>query len=444
MSSTYKLPIGGASVSDYSSQYSTTYAATKAIDKDTTTYWRCNTPTSAFITLQLAEAAIATRFRIYVGNSSYYATSWTLFGSNDGSSFTKITSGACSSTIGWQAFDFTNEATYTFYKWVCNTGNSSYLYTYEIELWKTVSYVKADGKYIGVEFSEEITTNIEAVLGYSFKEGAQDCTAYVSSQYSSYGAANLIDGSYSTKWVLYPIVANSYALFTLSSARVCMAVRMYLYATWYPKSFVVYGSSNGTDFVALGDTISVGTISANGYYDFTFANSDAYLYYKIVFLTHNSAETDIGEIWLSYPAGNERAFTVTGQVYNWVPNGELVSEEFKVAKVYAHPTVEKAVLLEIEDNDRFESAIGNLTIEYDKSLGNLAGYGGPVDSFSIALTPADLVWKGDQNDQEHVELTNVAITPNLIHVYYTGVKEDEAIELSSISVSGTLTHIDDL
>lgn len=304
---------------------------------------------------------------------------------------------------------------------------------------------KEDGKYIGIRFSEEITSNLSAILGYTFKEGAQDCAAYVSSQYSSYGAANLIDGNAATVWIQYPVSVGTYALFTLSSARICAAIRMYLYTSFYPSSFEVYGSNDNSEFTKLGDTISSGTISTTGYYTYTFANSIAYTYYKVVMVSHNSVQTKIGEILLSYPASNELAFTVSGKVYNWVPNGSLVDEEFTVVAVTAHPTEENSLLLEISDTDRFESVIGDLSVSYDAVAGNLAGYGGPVDSFSLSFTPSDLIWKGDQNDQENLELISIVPYPNLIHVIYSDSKADsENLELTNVSATGTLTNINDL
>ena len=146
---------------------------------------------------------------------------------------------------------------------------------------------KADGQYIGIQFTEEIISDMDAILGYIFKDGAQDCIAYVSSQYSSYGASNLIDGDTSTYWLIYPIPANTYVRFTLPEARVVNAVKMWLKINNYPKTFEIYGSNDNTNYTKLGEVLSA-NVTVTGWYTFEFGNNTPYLYYKIVFLTHNS------------------------------------------------------------------------------------------------------------------------------------------------------------
>lgn len=453
MSSTYKLPISGFSVSDYSSQYNTTYAATTAIDGSTSTYWMCNPPTGAYITLQLGTAAIATKFRIYVGSSSYYSTSWTLFGSNDGTTFTEIASGACTSVTGWQEFNFENETAYTFYKWVCNTGNSSYLYTYEIELWKTVSYVKADGKYIGITFDETLVgdptgENPSPIGGWAASETeASIASVSTSGNYSSsYPAAKLIDGSTSTYWRCPSGgTIGSYFILGFSESVALGGFSFYQSISYYPRAFTIYGSQDESVWSVIASVTNSET--TEGWKKMSFSNGTGYLYYKFEITSGSNPSTlYIYEVkaWLAKKVGNEQAFTVTGKVYNWVPNGSLVDETFTVADVLLHPSISNSILLEIVDNDRFESVIGELTVSYDKSLGNLAGYGGPSDSFYISFSPEDLVWKGDQNDQEHLEATFEA-TGVLIRVYRTDSSTGvEHINFTNIVASGVLTNVSDI
>lgn len=453
MSSTYKQPISGFSVSSYSSQYNTTYAATNAIDGSTSTYWRCNTPTGAYITLQLGSAEVATKLRVYIGSSSYYATSWTLFGSTNGSDFVEIASGACTSATGWQEFDFSNETAYSFYKWVCNAGGSSYLYTYEIELWKTVSYVKADGKYIGITFDETLVgdptgENPSPIGGWAASETeASIVSVSTSGNYSSsYPAANLIDGSTSTYWRCPSGgTVGSYFILGFAEAVALGGFSFYQTSSYYPKAFTIYGSQDASTWNVLSSVTNSET--TEGWKKMSFSNGTGYLYYKFEITSGSNTSTlYIYEVkaWLAKKVGNEQAFTVTGKVYNWVPNGALIDEVFTVVDVLLHPTIANSILLEIADNDRFESTIGELTVSYNKVLGNLIGYGGPSDSFSVSFIPADLVWKGDQNDQEHLEATFEAIGV-LIHVYYTDSSGGtEHINFTNIVASGVLTNVSDI
>ena len=453
MSSTYKQPISGLTVSAYSSQYSTSYAAAMAIDGNTSTYWRCNTPTGAYITLQLSAAKAVTLFRVYVGNSSYYAKTWTLSGSNDGSTFTDIASGACTSTTGWQEFSVSNSTAYLFYKWTCNTGNSSYLYTYEIELWETVSYVKADGKYIAITFDETLIgdptgENPTPIGGWEASTNEATISAVsTSGDYStSYPASNLVDGSTSTYWRCPSGgTVGSYIIIQFASAIALGGFSYYQSTSYYPTGFKLYGSQDGTTWTVIGTAANSDTTA--GWKKMSFSNGTGYLYYKIEITSGSSTSTlYIYELkaYLAKKIGNERAFSVSGQVYNWVPNGELVAENFTVSDVLIHSSVANTIVLEIADNDRFESVIGNLTIAYDKSLGNLAGYGGPTDSFSISFAPSDLVWKGDQNDQEHIEILGISGTGIYTRVYYTDSAESEHVEIASISATGVLTNVSDI
>lgn len=103
----------------------------------------------------------------------------------------------------------------------------------------------------------------------------------------------------------------------------------------------------------------------------------------------------------------------------------------------------KCLKLKLKDFNRFLNIEGQLTVAYDDTIGNLAGYGGPVESFSVSFSPADLVQKPNPNDPENMEITDVAVNDTLLRVYYTDTKEDESVEIT-VGVTGTLTSIDDL
>lgn len=101
------------------------------------------------------------------------------------------------------------------------------------------------------------------------------------------------------------------------------------------------------------------------------------------------------------------------------------------------------IILEMEPLQRFESAAGDITVAY--SGGTLAGVGGVVAPFSRKFTPNGLVYKGDQNDAEHIELSATAVGI-LIHIYYTDtVPQDQGhVELSSVTATGVLTNVNDI
>lgn len=453
MSNTYFHPITGLTVANYSNQYSTAYPASAVLDGSTSTYWRTNSPTGAYVTLQLSLAKAVAKLRIYVGYASYYATSWTLSGSNDGVSFTNLLTAACTSSVGWQEFTVNNNTEYLFYRWTCNTGSGSRLYTYLLVLGENRPFVKADGKYIGLSFDETLIGDPTGELpnpvgGWAISDNEIIPVAVTTSgDYStSYPAANLIDGDTSTYWrASSGGTVGSYIKLQFSEAIILGGFSYYQGTSYYPTGFTLHGSSDGENWTALGSATNSETTA--GWKTISFANGAGYLYFKITITSGSSASTlYIYEIktYLSMRIGNERAFTVSGQVYNWVPDGTLQNEVFAVVDVTIHPTVDNAILLEIQSNNRFESVIGNLTITYDKSLGNLVGYGGPVESFSINFAPEDLIWKGDQNPQEHLEITNITADGDLIRICYSDTKCDEHLEITNITAVGTLTNIDNI
>lgn len=102
----------------------------------------------------------------------------------------------------------------------------------------------------------------------------------------------------------------------------------------------------------------------------------------------------------------------------------------------------KALVLTL-NAPNISSAIGTATISYD-GLGSLQGMGGPTAPFEENFTPTGLIWKGHQNDNEHISmLLNAALI--LRQVVYTSAKSsDEHLEISNLSASITLIDVHDL
>lgn len=454
MSNTYLHPITGLTVANYSNQYSASYPASAVLDGSTSTYWRTDSPTGAYVTLQLSLAKAVTKLRIYVGSVSYYATSWTLSGSNDGASFTNLLTAACTSTIGWQEFTVSNTTEYLFYRWTCNTSSSARLYTYLLDFWESKAFVKADGKYVGLSFDEFLIGDPTGELptpvgGWGISDNEITPAAVTTSgDYSaSYPAANLIDGNTSTYWrAPSGGTVGSYIKLQFSEAIILGGFSYYQSSSYYPTGFTLHGSNDGENWTTLGSATN-SEITA-GWKTMSFDNGASYPYYKITITSGSSTSTlYIYELktYLAKRIGNESAFTVSGQVYNGAIDGALETGTFTVVDVTMHPEVDNALLLEIKSNNRFVSVVGDLTVAYNKSLGNLVGYGGPVESFEISFAPEDLLWKGDQNNREHIEISNITAEGNLIHIYYSDYQAgDEHLEITNISAVGVLTHIDDI
>ena len=450
MSKWYTVPVKGT-VWDFTSQASTTYAATNAIDGDIGTYWRCNSPTGAQITLMLQESAMISKVRLYFGDSSRMATEWKLSGSHDGVDFTDIYTGICETVTGWHDFQIEPAAAYQYIRWTCVTcASASRLYLYEINLMKKVPYTKADGKYIVVQFDKELVGDVSGLTptpvgGWEASDEEAPIVSVTSSgdYSSSYPAKNALDGSTSSYWRSPNPVAGSYLVLDFEEAAVIGAFDIYQSTSYYPKAIKVSGSNDGSAYTEIGTIQNDGTEA--GWKRFEFKNSAAYRYYKIEFTDYaSSSRVYIYEIkaLLAKPVGNEQAFDITGKVCTYAPDGELVDESFEVASVSRHETVENAILLEINDYDRFESVIGELTVSYTRARGNLSGAGVAVEDFAISFQPEGLVWKGDQHNAEHISVTASA-SGDLIRVYFSAVQDAEHVEVN-LSAVGVLTHIDDI
>lgn len=117
-------------------QYSTSYTGAKAIDGSTSTYWRGTTAVN-WIQLQLPEPKAVTRLRMYLG--SYYIKTFTLSGSNDGSTWVQLGgeyTAASSTPAKWYTFDIENGVEYLYYRVDTLTTYSSTIYLYELQLYE--------------------------------------------------------------------------------------------------------------------------------------------------------------------------------------------------------------------------------------------------------------------------------------------------------------------
>ena len=141
-------------------------------------------------------------------------------------------------------------------------------------------------------------------------------------------------------------------------------------------------------------------------------------------------------------SGNAEYFTVTTQEYDYVPNGTLETITKTVDSVEAGDT-NKEIVLNMEPLERFESAVGNITVSYD-GLGNLAGAGGNVAAFTEIFTPTGLVAKPNQMMNEHIEISDVDINALLTLINFYDTAETEHIEISDVDIIAILTHVDDI
>lgn len=118
-------------------QYSTSYTGAKAIDNDTSTYWRGTTAIN-WLKLQLPEAKCVTQIRLYL--SSYYIKTFTFSGSKDGETWVQLGgeyTAASSTTAQWYTFAIENSESHLYYRIDTLTAYStSRIYLYELDLYE--------------------------------------------------------------------------------------------------------------------------------------------------------------------------------------------------------------------------------------------------------------------------------------------------------------------
>ena len=120
-------------------QYSTSYSPEKAVDGKIDTYWR-GTTTDDWFMAYFAEAIVLSRLRVYFKTDPIRR--FTLYGSDDGDTFTQIGGtyevSSSSTGAGWYEYDIENSTAYHYYKIATYSYYVNELYLYEIEYYHLV------------------------------------------------------------------------------------------------------------------------------------------------------------------------------------------------------------------------------------------------------------------------------------------------------------------
>ena len=303
---------------------------------------------------------------------------------------------------------------------------------------------KADGALIAIQFDSELISDPSGMIpapvgGYAYKP-QKILAATASGYYSSYAPSRTIDGSLSTYW--WVAASSGWIQFQLARAVAVDCMNWYVDAQ-PPKNFKISGSNDGSSFTELYSGTSG---SGAGWKTFTFENETAYLCYRVNVSSVYSSYIILYEVELcKYAAvGNEQAFSVTAQEYDYTPGGLLVATGYTVDSVCAHPTQTSSILLKFSDYSRFINAANEITVSYDNSKGNLAGHGGPAPSFSVSFYPEGLVAKPNPHDPERMEIALVSPTGTLTRIFYSDTTDAEKVGIAAITPVGTLIRIDDL
>ena len=306
----------------------------------------------------------------------------------------------------------------------------------------------ADGEKIAIKFTQPLVGNVMGTnppQGYKKSRiGLSDVVVTTLNQYNtSYTGAKAVDGSTSTYW--RGTTAVNWIQLQLPVAKTVTQVRMFL-GSYYLKTFTLSGSNDGSTWVQLGGEYTAANSSTAQWYTFAIENSESYLYYRIDTLTaYNSSRIYLYEIELyeDAPIGNEIKFVASFDEYDHVPDGTLSRVTRKPSSVTVLDP--HTILLNFDPGtpNSIQRAAGEVLVAYD-GTGTLMGQGGPVLAFEKAFTPVDLDPKNNPYITEHLSLSNVQVSGDLVEVNRIDTSLKEHMEISGILVTGTLTNINDL
>lgn len=393
-------------------QYSTSYPATNVIDGSTSTYWRGTTQVN-WLKFALPSPRVITSFRMYL--SSYYVKTCTFAGSHDGENWVQLGDSLTSSsgTSKWYEFEIPNNTQYEYYQINTETASSTtQVNVYEVELCESVPV--GNEKYFSVTVPK---------LDYSTgEEKTVDSTKTVTSVQPFYSVHDHLDLS---SGVYQNLMASNGVLAFADASDALNGFAEYEIDATQGIASVVENAVTWAKDTADGATVCV----------------------------------------LSKVDGGEYAECQNGGALQGVTDGMdltnsvlYVKIEMERTTVDQNPTLTD-VFLHISDardarsalltlpqgnQNSIQNAVGDVTVHYD-GHGFLRGEGGGVQPFDFTFSPRGLVYKGDQNDAEHIEISDIAADGILTRIYYTDAKSgDEHIEITNITAVGVLTHIDDI
>lgn len=175
----------------YSSQYNTTYAASKAIDGTTSSYWRsANSPSyPQSIVLKVTGVISVNGIRYYGTTSSYRPTKIEVYVSQDNDTYTKIGEIEGHNAANWKEQDFDNE-TYIkdpYIRLDFTGANTSRLYVYDVEIYgselvqKTKWLIYDEGVFYNAEGNSVEIDNLSSQAFLNFGSNAPPTSAVLMS-----------------------------------------------------------------------------------------------------------------------------------------------------------------------------------------------------------------------------------------------------------------------
>jgi len=295
---------------------------------------------------------------------------------------------------------------------------------------------KSEGKQLAINFTANLTEISETP---STDKEVQDGTWTSKNTYD--GWAYIKDGNIGTNWRCtnvdnYVQIQRPVSTFN--------GIKVYKPGSYRPTTYNILTSDNGTNFTSR----KTGNFEVStGWETITLDTPITANYIRIIFGLVNLVT--IGELSILVSEKDHQTsvgdFTITGQEYTFVDgpdhNGELLDKTYQVQESKRKTGTQDTIELIIKDSTPFNSVIGDLTVAYDQSKGNLMGDGGAVEGFEETFTPTDLCPYLNPRIREYINASVDSII-DLIEIIKTNTyAKNEYIE-ANVSATIELVYID--
>lgn len=239
---------------------------------------------------------------------------------------------------------------------------------------------KADGARIAIKFDKPLMGDVSGrnppVGGVVDRlvAPAMGVVYAASSSYTGSLPSEAFDGDISTYWQTRTALPQ-WIQVDLGYAIAATRFRYYSGASYRIADYKLEGSADENIWFPLWN----GTNEAStGWRDISFENSVAYRYYRWTVTSLRTAGRIYVyefELYATVPIGNEQAFLVTGQEYNYTPQGTLIPRTYAIDSVEPYPVVVRYKEgFQGGDGVGVETADGLQLIKLAKSITDSASY----------------------------------------------------------------------
>jgi len=189
------------------------------------------------------------------------------------------------------------------------------------------------------------------------------------------------------------------------------------------NSYEVQGSNNGSEWntVHAGNFANVATLQ-----EVTFAPA-TYRYWRLACYSkygtyYAASEVQFLSVRNTYDV---TAWAVSGSEYAYQPEGAAVAGPYTIRKVTKTPD-NMSVILWLDMFDRMRDPAGQVTVTYDKLLGNLIGpYSAQVESFSVQFSPGDIIPYSNPHGRDNISaLANMTVSVMEVTYKYVPAESD--------------------